>query len=322
MRRQRWWLLFFLAAWMVVGAGSVSADSSYIVQPRDTLSQIAQRFGVSTSALAQANSLYNVNAIYVGQTLTIPDGQSAAPAVGNGTVVVQPGDTLAKIAARYGTTWAILAQINRLYDANHIYTGQVLTLPGNSQPAPGPTPVGGNAGVYTVQAGDTLARIAWRYNLSWTALAAANGIANPNHIYTGQVLNIPAAGSPPAAVTPGNPGTRWIDVNLTYQTLTAYEGNIPVLNTAMSSGVAAHPTVTGTFNIWLRYESQAMSGSDYYLPNVPYVMYFYRDYALHGTYWHNNFGTPMSHGCVNLTIADAQWLYYWSDYGTTVNVHY
>jgi lipoprotein-anchoring transpeptidase ErfK/SrfK len=51
-------------------------------------------------------------------------------------------------------------------------------------------------------------------------------------------------------------------------------------------------------------------------------MYFYDGYGLHGTYWHSNFGTPMSHGCINLTIPDAEWLYYWADVGTLVNIHY
>jgi lipoprotein-anchoring transpeptidase ErfK/SrfK len=66
-----------------------------------------------------------------------------------------------------------------------------------------------------------------------------------------------------------------------------------------------------------------MSGPGYYLPDVPYVMYFYESYGLHGTYWHNNFGTPMSHGCINFTIDDAGWLYNnWVSYGTVVNIHY
>lgn len=90
--------------------------------------------------------------------------------------------------------------------------------------------------------------------------------------------------------------------------------------------MAGHATVTGQFHVWLRFESQTMDGRllgyDYYLEDVPYVMYFYNDYALHGTFWHNNFGTPMSHGCVNLATPDAQWLYNWSSLGTMVNVHY
>ena len=118
---------------------------------------------------------------------------------------------------------------------------------------------------------------------------------------------------------------RWINVDLATQTLTAYEGATPVFNTLISSGTANHPTVTGQYRIWLRYESQTMNGRllgyDYYLEDVPYVMYFFNDYALHGTYWHNNFGTPMSHGCVNLATMDAEWLFNWSSYGTLVNVH-
>ncbi len=119
---------------------------------------------------------------------------------------------------------------------------------------------------------------------------------------------------------------RWVDVDLTRQTFTAYEGDIPVMTTLISSGLPQYPTVTGQFRVWLRYESQTMDGRrlgyDYYLEDVPYVMYFYQDYALHGTYWHNNFGTPMSHGCVNMRIEDAEWLFNWSQLGTVVNVHY
>ena len=122
------------------------------------------------------------------------------------------------------------------------------------------------------------------------------------------------------------PNERWVDVNLTTQTLNAYEGNDVVYTTLISSGVPNYPTVTGMFRIYLRYESQTMNGYllgyDYYLENVPYVMYFYQDYALHGAYWHENFGYPMSHGCVNLDEPDAAWLYDWTTYGTVVNVHY
>jgi lipoprotein-anchoring transpeptidase ErfK/SrfK len=64
-----------------------------------------------------------------------------------------------------------------------------------------------------------------------------------------------------------------------------------------------------------------MSGPGYYLPDVPYVMYFYKDYGLHGTYWHHNFGTPMSHGCVNFPTVDAGWIFENSRVGTIVNVH-
>ncbi|HUS93590.1 MAG TPA: L,D-transpeptidase [Patescibacteria group bacterium] len=120
-------------------------------------------------------------------------------------------------------------------------------------------------------------------------------------------------------------GEKWIDVNLTSQTLVAFEGNAPVFQSLVSSGTAKHPTVTGQFRIWLRFASQDMNGRrlgyDYFLKDVPYVQYFYQDYALHGTFWHNNFGTPMSHGCVNLPTSSAEWLFNWANNGTLVNIH-
>lgn len=118
------------------------------------------------------------------------------------------------------------------------------------------------------------------------------------------------------------PNERWIDINLTNQTLSAYEGADLVTTFVISSGRAGSPTVTGEFRVWVKVRIQAMSGVGYYLPNVPWVMYFYKDYGIHGTWWHNNFGTPMSAGCVNMTIPDAEWMYNWASVGTIVKVHY
>ena len=261
------------------------------------------------------------------------------------TYVVQPGENLFRIALKHGLTTQQLAAANGIVNPEWVYAGQVLVMPGsdpaanNPPPAAQPAPAASGT-THVVQRGEILSRIALQYGVSVQSIAQANGIYNPSLIYYGQTLIIPAASGstaanpapvPAAAPAPSGPavqslGARWIDVNLSTQTLTAYEGTTPVFNTLISSGTWAHPTVTGQFSIYLRYQSQDMNGYrlgyDYYLPNVPYVMYFYRDYSLHGTYWHNNFGTPMSHGCVNMNTADAQWLYNWSSYGTTVNVHY
>lgn len=129
--------------------------------------------------------------------------------------------------------------------------------------------------------------------------------------------------APPQAQNPGaSGGERWIDVDLSRQMLYAYEGNTLVNSFVVSTGTWQYPTVTGQYYVYIKYRYKDMSGPGYYLKNVPYTMFFYKGYAIHGTYWHNNFGTPMSHGCVNLTIADAEWVYNFASVGTLVNVHY
>jgi lipoprotein-anchoring transpeptidase ErfK/SrfK len=117
-------------------------------------------------------------------------------------------------------------------------------------------------------------------------------------------------------------GVRWIDVNLSQQMLYAYEGDTIVASFLVSTGVPAFPTVTGQYHIYIKLLSTLMAGDGYYLPNVPYTMYFYKSYGIHGTYWHNNFGHPMSHGCINMYTPDAEWLFYWASVGTLVNIHY
>ena len=132
----------------------------------------------------------------------------------------------------------------------------------------------------------------------------------------------PFAPAPVAPQAASYDGVHWIDVDLSQQRVYAYAGDTVVNSFLVSTGTWQTPTVTGKFKIWIKLRFSDMTGPGYYLPDVPYVMYFYKDYGLHGTYWHNNFGTPMSHGCVNLSIPDAAWLYDFSREGTVVNVHY
>jgi lipoprotein-anchoring transpeptidase ErfK/SrfK len=96
----------------------------------------------------------------------------------------------------------------------------------------------------------------------------------------------------------------------------------------ISSGKKATPTIKGTFRIYLKRSVHTMVGVDpssgkviYRTPNVRWISYFKAGYALHATYWHNNFGTPMSHGCVNMRTKDAKYLYNWAPMGTLVIVH-
>jgi lipoprotein-anchoring transpeptidase ErfK/SrfK len=111
---------------------------------------------------------------------------------------------------------------------------------------------------------------------------------------------------------PAYPGEKWIEVNVTTQQVTAWEGDVPVMSFSVSTGLPNTPTVLGKFNIYGKLSSTLMVGPDYYLPEVPYTMYFYAGYSLHGTYWHNNFGQPMSHGCVNMETSQAKQLFDWA----------
>jgi lipoprotein-anchoring transpeptidase ErfK/SrfK len=115
---------------------------------------------------------------------------------------------------------------------------------------------------------------------------------------------------------------HWVDVDLTHQRAYAYQGTQVVRSFVVSTGISIYPTVTGQYHVYVKYRYADMRGVGWYLPNVPYVMYFYKGYGLHGTYWHNNFGHPMSHGCVNFKTEDAAWLFDFSSVGTLVNIHY
>ncbi len=241
------------------------------------------------------------------------------------THIVQPGENLFRISLRYGVSIEAIVQANGLSSADTVYVGQRLIIPtpgttGSSTAAPTVTPIEGT--VHVVQPGENLFRIALRHGLTVAQVQAANQLPN-SLVYAGQKLNIPsgvpAAASAEAAPSPSGEAKE-IVVDLSEQRVYMYENGSLARTMVASTGVAATPTVQGTFRIYLRYLKQDMYGPDYYLPDVPYVQYFYQGYGLHGTYWHNNFGTPMSRGCVNLTIADAEWLYSWASIGTLVRV--
>lgn len=121
---------------------------------------------------------------------------------------------------------------------------------------------------------------------------------------------------------------RRIDVNLSTQRLAAYEGDLQVFSAPVTTGKNGFRTPTGTYAIYnkleLRHMRGAAKGERWDVPNVPWVQYIVGGVALHGTYWHTRFGSGarISHGCINLSMDDAQWLYEWADIGTTVRVYY
>lgn len=385
MRVLRWTrlgLLIALAFVLVLSTLSFQASrvtaqgQTHVVQPGETLFRIALRYGVTVEALAAANNIADPTHIYAGQTLVIPDTMAAptqaapanpapaanpAPPTSAAPVyyTVQVGDTLNIIARKFNITWQDLASANNLADANHIVPGQQLVIPGASAPGgsatvpdipaqpAAPTPIPPTAvlpaaapaqaaanGVRThvVQPGEGLAAIGRAYGVSWPTIAAANNIADPNTIYPGMVLQIPASdinpttmgnseGLPPGPNPPSTSG-KSIMVSLHEQRVYAYENGTLVRNVLVSTGLPGTPTIQGDFKIYVKYTAQLMTGPGYYLPGVPWVMYFYQGYSLHGTYWHHNWGHPMSHGCVNMPTNEALWLYNWADIGTPVHVQW
>ncbi len=342
-----------------------TGGTTHTVQSGENLFRIALRYNTTVETLAAANGITDPTHIYAGQVLIIPDGSAipvaAAPAtttVATTTTTTAPvyhtiqvGETLASIARLYGINWTDIAAANGIYDANTIYYGQQLLIPGSTSPGapavappvetttttiPNPSPAvsTGTERTHVVQAGENLAAIGRIYGISWPTIARANSITDPNHIYAGQTLIIPAVDDgqggylQPASYTPASAAAptittgKQVVVDLSDQMTYAYENGQLLRSTPVSTGTYDFPTVMGDYRVYVKYTSQTMSGPGYYLPGVPYVMYFYQGYSLHGTYWHSNFGVPMSHGCVNMPTPEAEWFFSWAEVGTPVHVQW
>ncbi|MBN1679901.1 MAG: LysM peptidoglycan-binding domain-containing protein [Anaerolineae bacterium] len=341
---------------------SAQTGNTHVVQGGENLFRIALRYNTTVETLAAANGITDPARIYAGQTLVIPSAQTqtnlaapanpivleAAPVVPAVAVspvyhTIQRGETLAAIGQRYGVNWNDIVSTNNLSNPNQIFVGQQLLIPGANAPAPAVAPPVEAAPAaaqvvsvqrsHVVQQGENLAAIGRAYGVSWPTIARANNITDPNHIYSGQTLVIPASddgqgtffqpstGLASAPVPPIGSGKE-IFVDLSDQRVYAYENGQMIRTTLASTGLPGTATVQGDFRVYTKYTSQLMSGPGYYLPGVPYVMYFYQDYSLHGTYWHSNFGNPMSHGCVNLPTPEAEWLFNWAEIGTPVHVEW
>jgi lipoprotein-anchoring transpeptidase ErfK/SrfK len=113
---------------------------------------------------------------------------------------------------------------------------------------------------------------------------------------------------------------RWIQIDLSDQRLVAWEGGKRLYAIIVSTGKKSTPTLTGVFQIQSKLKSTRMRGTDYDIPNVPHTMYYSGSYGIHGAYWHQKFGTPVSHGCVNLAPKHAKRLFNWASIGTPVVV--
>ena len=174
-------------------------------------------------------------------------------------------------------------------------------------------------GVYMLPVGSILAK---QYKLDTTGTPTSDYPTYSEDLFI-EPTSEPTEGDLPTGVS----GELWIDINLSAEYLTVWDGSIVLAETYVSTGREGFETPTGTFYVNAKVEIQTMEGllgGEYYnVPDVPYVMYFTDvGHAIHGTYWHDNFGTPMSHGCINLPMGFAEWLYGMAGEGTRVEIHY
>jgi lipoprotein-anchoring transpeptidase ErfK/SrfK len=226
---------------------------------------------------------------------------------------------LQRQAAVFGVALPVVA--NSLYYAppeQQVAAGRVTAGMAVAQPSAGSEPASAPLKGALIAADAVLPSPTFTPPPTATPIPATQVVIEPTVAPT----DVPAPSLSPLDPSARAEGERWIDVNLTAQTLTAYEGGTPLNTYVVSTGTWQYPTVTGQYHVYVKYVAADMSGPGYYLSSVPYIMYFYRGYGIHGTYWHNNFGTPMSHGCVNMRTEEAAWVFDWASVGTLVNVHY
>ncbi|MBN1660612.1 MAG: LysM peptidoglycan-binding domain-containing protein [Anaerolineae bacterium] len=320
------WLATLLLCALFLPATPVHAQAQiHVVSAGETLSSIATRYGTTAAAIASANGLSNPNLIYAGQRLTIP-ASSAGSAPAGGSYVVRAGDTLASIAARHGTTAAAIAAANGLANPNYIYPGQQLRIPTGGTAASAPPATG--ALNHVVSRGETLSSIAARYGTTAAAIAAANGLANPNTIYAGQRLQIPAAGAA-SAPAPATTSSRRIVVDLSDQRMYVYQDGQILWNWIVSTGRPGQETAVGHYQVLNK------------LPNayaytwglqMPYWLGIYwAGHLQNGIHalpiqgngqrlWEGYLGQRVSYGCVILSTENAATLYNWATVGTPVDI--
>src|SRR5580658_4334172 len=234
-------LLLCMAASVLAAAlpsGSAFAGT-VTVQPGQTLSQVAAEEDTTVAALAAANGITNPNLVAAGAVLHVPAASppaaGATPAPATTTVTVQPGQTLSSLAAHYGISPAALAAANGISNPNLVAAGAVLHVPAASATAPAAP----RFTTVEVQPGQTLSALATRYGTTTAALAAANGITNPNQIQAGTVLQLPvtAAGSSPAGSGGAvmTVGTVTVPAGATLTSLAAQYGTTPAALAAANS---------------------------------------------------------------------------------------
>jgi len=355
-------LVLALTLLVMLASASVSAQGSgqiHVVRPGENLFRIALRYGVSVQALASINGITNPTLIYVGQTLIIPAyGNTVnAPQATNTPIPptstpVPPTDTptleastpipLTNTPTPEASTpipptdtstpeasTPISPTMTSASDTTATASPTSTPVPPTSTPAP-------QATTHTVATGENLYRIALRYGLRTEQLAAANGIVNPDSIYVGQVLRIPAPGQAipvapaprlPAPYLPASGGAKKVVVSISQQHLWAYSGNQVTYSFVASTGLASSPTAPGNYQVLDKIPNAYAATWNLQMPYWLGIYYVGRiENGIHALpilsngqkLWAGLLGRPASFGCVILDTASAKLLYDWVNIGTPV----
>jgi len=297
-----------LTALLLPALPAYAAGSIHVVQPGESLSGIAARYGLTIHQLQQWNHINNPNLIYVGQRLRIT--ATSSPAQQRRYYTVRRGDTLGKIAAKFGMTVAALANYNNIKNTDFIYVGLRLRIPvGAPQAAPTTGPA---VSSYIVQAGDTLSGIAFRFNSTISAIAYANRLSDVNHIYPGQRLRIPRSANV-------YNGPKKFVVSLSRQHCWLYSGNTLLYSWRCSTGRSGWRTRTGTFSVQNKLPRAYGSSWNIWMP---YWLGIYwagsSQNGIHGLPWNATtggqtwagyVGVPITYGCIMLDNYAAKTLY-------------
>jgi LysM repeat protein len=315
----------------VVPLEDASEDIIHEIAVGDNLTNVAQRYNVKPADLAAYNQILDFNHVVIGQKLRIPPVgmtitepaqaiQEAVPGF-DGYHVVRIGESLGAIARQYNMTMEELMALNDITEPNIIRMGTMLRLREDIAPPKNATQPELDEVIHEVERGESLSEIAAAYSTTVEQIMVDNDLTS-EEVRVGQELSIlpPTDASVAFGVDAPLDGERRIVIDLSEQTLSAYQGDVRVLFSIVSTGKAATPTRPGEFAIYQKLKAQDMSGDDYNLPGVPWVMYYDGENAIHGAYWHANFGIPTSHGCTNMTIGEARALYSWAPEGTPVTV--
>lgn len=318
----------------------------YVVQAGDTLSGIARRYDTTADAIARLNNLEDRDELRPGQKLSILNRTGEVGAADSDAAPVgprrdarpqrvhrvAPGDTLGAIAARYDTTVGDLVELNSLSSASIISVGQIIVIPSPAVEKPAPVaqllPVGRTAD-YSVDAGDTLGGIAFRYGLDARTVALVNNLPGDSWLWPGQKLALPLDLQVKDAPKPAL--RKRIEVDISDQRAYAWEGNVLRYKFVVSTGLPTHPTRRGRFFIQTKLTNAVSTGLNL---DMPYWMgIYYAGSTENGFHalpinrttkvklWAGLIGRPASYGCIVLRDGDAAVLYKWTEMGTVVDIH-